>query len=80
MIGMTSTYIVKTIGRHFQGVLWQRCQEHFVRNICSLVRKKNRSRVIEMVREITIAQTYITARKRMDEAIEGLEKSHPRVA
>jgi len=72
--------LVKAIGRHFQGVLWQRCQVHFVRNICSLVSKKDRSRIIEMLREITVAQTYITARKRMDEAIEGLEKSHPRVA
>jgi transposase-like protein len=71
--------LVKAIGRHFQGVLWQRCQVHFVRNICSLVSKKDRSRIIEMLREITVAQTYITARKRMDEAIEGLEKSHPRV-
>ncbi len=72
--------LVKAIGRHFQGVLWQRCQVHFVRNLCSLVSKKDRFRIIEMLREITVAQTYITARKRMDEAIEGLEKSHPRVA
>jgi putative transposase len=72
--------LVKAIGRHFQGVLWQRCQVHFVRNLCSLVSKKDRSRIIEMLREITVAQGYVTSRKRMDEAIEELEKSHPRVA
>jgi putative transposase len=72
--------LVKAIGRHFQGVLWQRCQVHFVRNLCSLVNKKDRPRIIEMLREITTAQAYATARKRMDEAIEELGKSHPRVA
>jgi len=72
--------LVKAIGRHFQGVLWQRCQVHFVRNLCSLVSKKDRSKVVEMLREITTAQTYVTARKRMDEAIEVLEKLHPKVA
>jgi putative transposase len=24
--------MVKAIGRHFQGSVWQRCQVHFVRN------------------------------------------------
>ncbi len=72
--------LVKAIGRHFQGVLWQRCQVHFVRNLCSQVSKKDRPRIIEMLREITTAQTYATARKRMDEAIDALEKNHPRVA
>ncbi len=38
------------------------------------------SKVVEMLREITTAQTYVTARKRMDEAIEVLEKLHPKVA
>ena len=34
---------------------------------------------MEMLKEITAAQTYATARKRMDEAIEVLERSHPGV-
>ena len=72
--------LVKAIGRHFQGALWQRCQVHFVRNLCSLVSKKDRPRIVEMLREITTAQTYVSARKRMDEAIESLEKIHPKVA
>jgi transposase-like protein len=52
--------MVKAIGRHFQGVLWQRCQVHFVRNLCFLVSKKDRPRIIEMLREITASQTYGT--------------------
>jgi transposase-like protein len=72
--------LVKAIGRHFQGALWQRCQVHFVRNLCSLVSKKDRPKIIEILREITTAQTYSTARKRMDEAIITLETNHPRVS
>jgi len=72
--------LVKAIGRHFQGILWQRCQVHFVRNLCAQVSKKDRPRIVEMLREVTTAQTYATARKRMDEAIEVLEKLHPKVA
>jgi len=72
--------LVKAIGRHFQGVLWQRCQVHFVRNLCSIVSKKDRPRIVEMLREITTAQTYASARKRMDETIESLEKIHPKVS
>jgi putative transposase len=70
----------KAIDRHFQGVLWQRCQVHFVRNVLSVVNKKDRARIIEMLHEITYAQSHATARKQMDEAIEALEKSHPKVA
>ena len=72
--------LVKAIGRHFQGCLWQRCQVHFLRNIISQVSKKDRPRVIEMVREITAAQSHESARKRMDEVIEALENTHPKVS
>lgn len=72
--------LVKAIERHFQGCLWQRCQVHFLRNIISQVSKKDRPRVIEMIRDITAAQSYEIARKRMDEVIEALEKDHPKVS
>ncbi|MRR20868.1 IS256 family transposase [bacterium] len=72
--------LIKAIARHFQGVLWQRCQVHFLRNIIFQVSKKDRPRIIEMVREIMAAQTHESARKRMDEVIEALEKKHPKVS
>jgi transposase-like protein len=72
--------LVKAIGRHFQGCLWQRCQVHFLRNIISQVSKKDRSRIIEMIRDITAAQSYEIARKRMDDVIESSEKTHPKVS
>jgi len=72
--------LVKAIERHFQGVLWQRCQVHFLRNIISQVSKKDRPGIISMIREIVASQSYETARKRMDEVIEALEKAHPKVS
>ena len=72
--------LVHVIGRHFQGCLWQRCQVHFLRNIISQVTKKDRPKVIERVREIMSAQSYESARKRMDEVIEALEETHPKVS
>ena len=72
--------LVKAIERHFQGILWQRCQVHFLRNILSQVSKKDRPRIIDMVREITTAPTHAIARKRMDEVIDVLEKAHPKVS
>ena len=61
--------LFKAIGRHFQGVLWQRCHVHFLRNVLSQVSKKDRPRIIDMVREITAAPSHEIARKRMDEVI-----------
>ena len=72
--------LCKAIERYFQGCLWQRCQVHFLRNVISQISKKDRPRIIEMVREITSSQSYESARKRMDEVIEALEKSHPKLA
>ena len=72
--------LVKAIERHFQGCLWQRCQVHFLRNIISQVSKKDRPRIMEMIRDITATQSYEIARKRMDEVIEALEKAHPKVS
>ena len=28
--------LVKAVKRHFQGVIWQRCQVHFIRNILNI--------------------------------------------
>jgi len=72
--------LVKAIGRHFQGCLWQRCQVHFLRNIISQVSKKDRPQIMEMIKDITAAQSYESARKRMDEVIDTLEKTHPKVS
>jgi putative transposase len=70
----------KAIDRHFQGVVRQRCQVHFIRNILSQVSKKDRAQVAEKLREITHAQSRDSAQKRIEEAIDEFEKTHPKVA
>jgi len=72
--------LVKAIERQFQGVLWQRCQVHFIRNVLSRIRKKDRKEVIELMREITGARTLDKAREKMREAIVHLERPYPEVA
>jgi putative transposase len=68
------------IDRHFQGVVWQRCQVHFIRNILSQVNKKDRAQVAEKLREITHAQSRESALKRIEESVDEFAKTHPKVS
>ena len=70
----------RAIARHFQGVVWQRCQVHFTRNILSRVSKKDRARVRNLLREITEARTVKTARACLQNVVEELTDSYPKVA
>ena len=42
----------KAADRHFQGVIWQRCQVHFRRNILDLTPKKHRPRMAKLMERI----------------------------
>jgi putative transposase len=72
--------LVKSVKRHFQGVVWQRCQVHFIRNVISLVAKKDRKEILSYLHEITDSRSVETARKRISETVDRLETSHPKVA
>jgi len=74
------TGLTNAIHRHFQGVVWQRCQVHFIRNALSKVSKKDRGRILAHLREITGSSSLESARKRLGEAVEVLADSHPKVA
>ena len=82
------TYIVsddhkgleKSVKRHFQGVLWQRCQVHFIRNVLNLVSLKDRSTILRYLKEIIESTRLESAKKRRHEAVDALESSHPEVA
>lgn len=82
------TYIVsdehkglkKAVQRQFQGVTWQRCQVHFMRNVLSSVAKKDRSMILSYLREITGSINLESARKRLSETVYKLEATHPKVA
>ncbi len=68
------------IERSFPGAVWQRCQVHFVRNILGHVRKKDRGRVLELLRGITQSATLEQARRSLRDAVEALEADYPNVA
>ena len=70
----------RAIDRHFQGVHWQRCQVHFVRNVLARVRTKDRKRVLELLRAITQSMTRKSAAERLREAVEVLDRDYPKVA
>ncbi|MCD6405910.1 MAG: transposase, partial [Planctomycetes bacterium] len=72
--------LVAAIKRHFQGVLWQRCQVHFVRNVLGHVRKGDRKRVLELLRGITNARSLETAREALRGAVKRLNEDYPQVA
>ncbi len=54
----------RAIDRHFQGVLWQRCQVHFVRNILNHTARREKAFVLGLLKAITEAPTLVAARQR----------------
>jgi putative transposase len=72
--------MVKAIGRHFQGAVWQRCQVHFVRNALSLCGVQQRPLVLSRMRSVTEAPTRETAQNALALAVAELEKKAPKTA
>jgi putative transposase len=72
--------MVKAIGRHFQNVVWQRCQVHFVRNALSLCGVQQRPLVLRLMKTITESATRESAILALRQAIAELEKRAPKVA
>jgi putative transposase len=70
----------RAIERHYQGVLWQRCQVHFVRNILNHTSARDKAAVIAQVKAITDAPTLTAARKTLSETVESLGRRNPRAA
>jgi putative transposase len=72
--------LVQAIGRHFQNVVWQRCQVHFMRNALSLCAAQQRPLVLRWMRTITEAPSQEAAQQALRQAITELEKKAPKVA
>ena len=72
--------LVKAIKRQFQGVIWQRCQVHFIRNVLILAPRKDRKKILAYLKEIIESRNLESARKRLHEAVDELGTSHPKVA
>lgn len=70
----------KAIDRHFQGVVWQRCQVHMLRNVLNHTAARDKAMVLGALRTITEAPTLIAARKALSEAVETLGRRAPKAA
>lgn len=70
----------RAIDRHFQGVMWQRCQVHFVRNLLNHTAAREKAFVLGLLKAITEAPTLVAARKALVEAVEALGRRAPKAA
>lgn len=74
------TGLTNAIARQFQGAVWQRCQVHFIWNVLNTIPKKDRGKVLAHLRDITGAPSIQTARKRLRDAVDALQKHFPKAA
>ena len=72
--------LVAAVHRHLQGVLWQRCQVHVLRNLLGKVSKRDRGWIVTAWRRMRDAATHEEARRLLAELVESLEERYPRVA
>jgi transposase-like protein len=70
--------LVKAVGQQFQGVVWQRCQVHFVRNVLSACPAKEQKALLVKLRHILEASDEATARQQLRETVKAFESSAPR--
>ena len=70
--------LVKAIHQHFQGVTWQRCQTHFLRNILDTSPKALKQEIHEQVRAIFHAPDPEAARLLLNQTLEKYADKAPR--
>jgi transposase-like protein len=72
--------MVRAIGRHFQGAVWQRCQVHFLRNALAMCGAQQKPLVAALLKSITEAPTREAAMEAVRHATAELDKRAPKVA
>ena len=70
--------LVKAIKQHFQGVSWQRCQTHFMKNILNAAPKALRNEVKAHVRSIYEAADKDSARKSLLQTLDLFQERAPK--
>lgn len=65
--------LVRAVRNHFQGVTWQRCQTHFMRNILDVTPKALQEELYPRVRAILDAPDMDTARLLLEQVLESYE-------
>jgi transposase-like protein len=67
--------LTQAVGKHFQGVTWQRCQVHLMRNILGSCSAKIRADVAAAAKLIFQAADMAEAKRRLAEFVERFEKT-----
>lgn len=70
--------LVKAVRQNFQGVSWQRCQTHFMRNILDTAPKSAAKELYPHLRAILDAPDIDTARLLLNQTLEIFEKRAPK--
>lgn len=70
--------LVKALKKHFQGVTWQRCQTHFMRNILDVTPKSLREEVKAQVRAIFEAAKPEDARALLEKTLAAFQDAAPK--
>jgi transposase-like protein len=69
--------LVNALERHFQGVVWQRCQVHFIANfIRKLKRRRDIKIFLPLLKDIFTASSYQEAQRRKQILLSQLEKDN----
>jgi len=71
--------LVKAVRKQFQGVTWQRCQTHFMRNVLGATPKHMRNEIYQKVRAILDAPDIQTGRYLQQQFSATYEDKLPRV-
>tara|TARA_B100001964_G_scaffold235498_1_gene295684 strand:- start:84 stop:1304 length:1221 start_codon:yes stop_codon:yes gene_type:complete len=66
--------MVKALNRSFQGVMWQRCQVHFMRNVLSFTPARHKAAMAAGLKRIFACEDVVEARAKAVELAEQLDK------
>ena len=67
----------KAIDRHFQGSSWQRCQVHFMRNLLTRLRNRDRIWVMSSLKDVFNAPDRDQAQIRLSQLADQLRDAYP---
>ena len=70
--------LVAAVRRHFQGVAWQRCQTHFIKNILDATPNALKKELKSRVQEIFEARTPESARRLLQAVIDDYAERAPK--
>jgi len=70
--------LVNAVKRHFQGIAWQRCQVHFMRNILDVCPKRHHDGLKAKLRLLFNAPDIQTARDLLDDIVTEYAQKAPR--